>query len=151
MASSALSEIILFVTVLIIAAFIAGVLLTSTYKISLGINDKSEILSKKLSQDFVIANDPLSIPRDSTLGITTLYIKNTGDSPIPLSKTTCTVLIDGSVVPINNTENYNNPGSNVLYPGDVGIINVSYNVSGYHKIRVILYSGVSREIIGYIT
>ncbi|ADG13759.1 flagellin [Methanocaldococcus infernus ME] len=150
MASSALSEIILFVTVLIIAAFVAGVLLTSSYKISIGIGEKTDVLSEKLSQDFEIVNDPSNIPRDSNLGITTLYIKNTGNTQLPITKNSYTVIIDGLVVPIENVDNYNNPGSNVLYPGDVGIINVSYNNSGYHKIKVVLYSGLSREIIGYI-
>lgn len=54
LASSAMSEIVMFVAVLLIAAFVAGILTTSTYKISLNINKKGDALATKLSQDFEI-------------------------------------------------------------------------------------------------
>ncbi|ENN95832.1 flagellin [Methanocaldococcus villosus KIN24-T80] len=151
MASSGLSEIIMFVAVLLIAAFVVGVLTTSTYKISLNIGKKTDSFSEKLAQDFEIINDPAKIPRDPNLGIITLYIKNTGKKPIIFTPDSFTVIIDGNIVKIYNISQLSNPGSEELYPGDVGELNVSYNESRYHRIKVVLYSGVSRVIEGYIS
>ncbi|CAB3288809.1 Putative flagella-related protein G [Methanocaldococcus lauensis] len=151
MASSALSEIIMFVAVLLIAAFVTGILTTSTYKISIGIDKKGDELSTKLSQDFEIINDPGKIIRNSESGITYLYIKNTGKDPILFTNDSFTVVIDGNIVIINDTEQLTTPGSNVLYPGDVGEIIVNYNETGYHRIKIISYTGISRIIKGYIS
>ncbi len=147
MASNALSEIVLFVAVLLIAGLVVSVLMVSSYKISLNLEKKGNSLAEKLSQDFIIANDPNSIPRDPTLGITTLYIKNTGKDPIIMSTSTFTVVIDGNIVQITGVS----PDNQYLYPGQVGIINVSYNTSGWHRIRVVSDVGITIEIIGYIT
>ncbi|WP_423793317.1 flagellar protein G [Methanocaldococcus indicus] len=146
MASSAVSEILLFVAVLLIAGLVVSVLTVSSYKISLSLEKKSDSISNKLAQDFEIINDPADIPRNPTLGITTIYIKNTGKEPIIFTNTTFNVIIDGNIVSITDIS----PTTGILYPEEVGTINVSYNETGYHKIRVVSSSGVSREIIGYI-
>ncbi|GEM_PF-2463414 len=146
-----MSEIVMFVAVLLIAAFVTGILTTSTYKISINIGKKGDALATKLSQDFEIINDPGNITRNSSAGITIIYIKNTGKDPIIFTNDTFTVIIDGNIVGINNTKQITTPGSNVLYPGDVGEIDVNYNESGYHKIKVVSDSGISRVIRGYIS
>ncbi|WP_048196645.1 flagellar protein G [Methanocaldococcus vulcanius] len=151
MASSAMSEIIMFVAVLLIAAFVAGILTTSTYKISLNIDKKSDALSTKLSQDFEIINDPGEIIRNPSAGVIYLYIKNTGKDPIVFTNTSFTVIVDGNIVGINNTYDLTDPGDNVLSPGDVGEIVAKYNETGYHRIRVVSESGISRTIKGYIS
>ncbi|WP_048201996.1 flagellar protein G [Methanocaldococcus bathoardescens] len=151
MASNAMSEIVMFVAVLLIAAFVAGILTTSTYKISINIGKKGDALATKLSQDFEIINDPGNITRNSSAGITIIYIKNTGKDPIIFTNDTFTVIIDGNIVGINTTKQLTTPGSNVLYPGDVGEIDVNYNETGYHKIKVVSDSGISRVIRGFIS
>jgi len=151
LASSAMSEIVMFVAVLLIAAFVAGILTTSTYKISLNINKKGDALATKLSQDFEIINDPGDIVRNSSAGTIALYIKNTGKDPIIFTNDSFTVIIDGSIVEINTTNQLTSPGSNILSPGDVGEIVVNYNETGYHRIKVISECGISRIIRGYIS
>lgn len=146
-----MSEIVMFVAVLLIAAFVAGILTTSTYKISINIGKKGDALATKLSQDFEIINDPGNITRNSSAGITIIYIKNTGKDPIIFTNDTFTVIIDGNIVGINTTKQLTTPGSNVLYPGDVGEIDVNYNETGYHKIKVVSDSGISRVIRGFIS
>ncbi|AIJ05852.1 flagella protein G [Methanocaldococcus bathoardescens] len=141
----------MFVAVLLIAAFVAGILTTSTYKISINIGKKGDALATKLSQDFEIINDPGNITRNSSAGITIIYIKNTGKDPIIFTNDTFTVIIDGNIVGINTTKQLTTPGSNVLYPGDVGEIDVNYNETGYHKIKVVSDSGISRVIRGFIS
>lgn len=149
MASNVFSEIIIFVSVLIITAAVSGNLVTITHKLSLGINNKGEILSSKLSQDFEIINDPANVPRNSTTGITTLYIKNTGKTRIPYTSNVFTVIIDGDIKAINSTEDLNDING-VLDPSEVGKINVNYNNSGYHKIKVVSERGVTRTLMAEI-
>ncbi|XRP96345.1 flagellar protein G [Methanocaldococcus sp. 16A] len=151
MASNAMSEIVMFVAVLLIAAFVAGILTTSTYKISINIGKKGDALATKLSQDFEIINDPGNITRNASAGTTLLYIKNTGKDPIIFTNSSFTVIIDGNIVKINTTNQLTTPGINVLYPGDVGEIVVNYNETGYHRIKVISDSGISRIIKGRIS
>jgi len=146
MASNIFSEMILFVSVLIIAAAVSGILATTTYEISLGINNKGDVLYSRLSQDFEIINDPENIPRDNSTGTILIYVKNTGKSPIAFKKDVLTVMIDGDVVPIVSTEVINNETLDVLYPSMVGSINVSYNNTGYHVIKVITESGIVRSL-----
>ncbi|GBF36085.1 flagellar protein G [Methanofervidicoccus abyssi] len=150
MASNIFSEMILFVSVLIIAAAVTGILVTTTHEISLGINDKGDLLSSRLSQDFEIINDPENVPRDVSTGTILIYIKNTGKSPITFNKDVLTVMIDGDVVPIISTEVIGNETLEVLYPSMVGSINVSYNNTGYHVIKVITDSGIIRSLKVYI-
>lgn len=150
MASNVFSEMLLFVSVLIIAAAVSGILATTTHEISLGINTKGDILSSKLSQDFEIINDPENIPRDNSTGTILIYIKNTGKSPIAFSKDVVTVMIDGNIIPIESTEVINDGSLDVLHPSMVGMINVSYNNTGYHIIKVITESGIVRSLKVYI-
>ena len=149
MASNVFSEMILFITVVIITAAVSGILATTVYQISLGINNKGDVLSSKLSQDFEIINDPISVPRDPSTGTVLIYIKNTGKSPIVLDKKTVAVMIDGYMVPIVSTKVINNEMSKTLHPSMVGCINVSYNETGYHVIKVVTESGM-RELKAYI-
>lgn len=149
MASNVFSELIIFVSVLIITAAVSGNLVTITHKLSLGINNKGEILSSKLSQDFEIINDPANVPRNSTTGITTLYVKNTGKTQIPFNGNVFTVIIDGDIKNIDSTADLNDLNG-VLDPSEVGKIDVSYNNTGYHKIKVISEQGVTRTLMAEI-
>lgn len=149
LASNVFSEIIIFVSVLIITAAVAGILATSTHKISLGISSKGDTLSTQLSQDFEIINDPGYIHRNSTSGISTIYIKNTGKIQIPIQSDTLTAIIDGQICDISDTSIINGAGS-VLSPSEVGQIEISYNETGFHKIKIVSEQGISRTITGNV-
>ncbi|ABR54876.1 flagella protein G [Methanococcus vannielii SB] len=149
MASNVFSEIIIFVSVLIITAAVAGLLATSTHKISLGISSKGDTLSTQLSQDFEIINDPGKIPRDSVKGESTIYVKNTGKNPFSINPDVISVMINGEIMSISNSAVFQSSRT-VLRPSEVGEINITYNNSGYHTIRVISEQGVSRTLKGKI-
>ena len=146
MASNVFSELIIFVSVLIIAAAVSGILATTTHELSLGLNSKGDILYSKLTRDFEIINDPDNIPWNQTTGVVSIYVKNTGKSPISFSKDVLTVIIDGDVVNISSTSVVNSEVSDVIYPSMVGKLDVEYNVSGYHTIKVISEYGITRTL-----
>ncbi len=146
MASSVFSELILFVSVLIIAAAVSGLLATTTHKLSLGINYKGDLMSSKLSQDFEIINDPADTFVNQTTNTVPIYVKNTGKTPIIFNKNSMTVLIDGTIETINSTEVLNNLTSEVLEPSNVGEMDVCYNTTGYHRIKVVSENGVARTL-----
>ena len=147
MASNIFSELIIFVSVLIIAAAVSGILATTTHELSLGISSKGNILSSKLTQDFEIINDPDNIPWNQTTGEISIYIKNIGESPISFNEDVLTVIIDGNVANISSTSIVNGDGvSDIIYPSMVGKLNVKYNISGYHTIKVISEYGIIRTL-----
>jgi flagellar protein FlaG len=146
MASNVFSEMILFVSVLIIAAAVSGLLATTTHKLSLGINYKGDIVSSKLSQDFEIINDPACTPLNQTSGTFPVYIKNTGKTPFTFNKNTMTVIVDGNIQAIDSTSVIDNLTSEVLEPSEVGKIVVYYNTTGYHRVKVISENGVARTL-----
>ena len=59
-------------------------------------------------------------------------------------------MIDGDVVPIVSTKVINDESLEVLYPSMVGSINVSYNNTGYHVVKVITEGGIIRSLKVYI-
>ncbi|MBP2172363.1 flagellin [Methanococcus voltae] len=149
MASNVFSEIILFVSVLIITAAVSGILATSTHKISLGLEQRGDALSSQLTKDFEIINDPGYVLKNAT-DTTMIYLKNTGKSPITFDKEVISVLVDGNPVEISNTYVEGDSSVRVLGSSKVGKLHITYNTSGYHRFKVVTSEGIARTFTGEI-
>lgn len=148
MASSAVSELVLFIASLIIASIVAGGLYMVTQDISNGINVRGRDLAYNLRVNFEIINDPENIPVSG--GAYLFYVKNIGEVPFVFDNTSVVVFIDGNMIPPANLTftNLDNSGSNQLYPYDVGEIQVNTTLSsGYHKITVVIQTGKRKSLI----
>ncbi len=149
MASNVASELILFITSLLVAGMVAGGLYVVTQDISDGITVRGKDLAYNLRLNFEIINDPENIPTDNT-GAYIFYIKNIGKVPFTFESNSIIIFIDGNMIPSSNLTfvNLNNPTSNQLYPYDVGEIHVAtFLSSGYHRIVVVLSNGKQRALI----
>ncbi|ABR55854.1 flagellar protein G [Methanococcus aeolicus] len=146
MASNTFSEIIMFVVVLIIAASVSGILVANTHQISLGMATKGEVISSKLSNIFEIINDPENIPRNESTGIISIYIKNTGKTPFVFNSGVTTVLIDGDIKTINYMTAISSASNEMLDPSKIGRIDVEYNTTGYHRLKVVSEYGGARTL-----
>ncbi len=136
-------HIIFFVAAIILASSISAMLVTTVQKVSIGIKVQGENLENKIATDFLIVNDPVNIPVNNSVVPPeyTFYIKNTGTKSILMTKSTLTVLIDGSVV---SGTNLRLDPDGELKPGYLGKIFVRTNLTaGDHKLTVILESGQS--------
>jgi len=139
MAGESASHIILFITTVLLASSVSAVTFVTVQKMTIDFEFRGKAISEYLATDFEIINDPSMIPQIN--GAYVFYIKNTGDTIIPFTNETITVLIDGSAVYNFTTNVYS------LKPGDVGEIRVYTALSvGDHRITVVLHNGISKSL-----
>ncbi len=142
MSGESAAQLILFITAVLIATSVSAVMVVTIKQIAIGIKDQGDYLKSAISTNFEIINDPLNIPTTTVGGNTAyvFYVKNIGESPFPFTNSTISVLIDGNIIPPSNITT----SPLVLYPGQVGEIDVVTNLSsGNHRITVILSNGIS--------
>ena len=131
--STSATHIIFFIASVVIAGGFIGVAASVIVNITNGIQDRGNMISKQLSEDFEIINDPQRMTNNPVI----FYLKNTGK--IALSTQDITVLIDG--IAINSTTDYNNS----WLPGDTITLTAYANLSsGSHVAKIVLDDGFSK-------
>jgi len=145
MASSVVSELVLFIVSLLVAGMVAGGLYVVTQDLSDGIVVKGRAVSTDLRTDFEIINDPEHIPYASASGSYIFYVRNTGKTSFSFDSNSVVVMIDGNLIPPANLT-FDPSGS--LAPYEVGKIYVQTSLSpGYHKVAVVIETGKQRSLI----
>jgi len=138
-AGTSATQMIFFITSVIIALGVVGALFLNVQSISTAATVGSKTFSQQLRTDITIINDPEKIPYGASNY--TFYVKNTGKED--LSTQYITVLIDGSLVPDGNLNKTILNGDAVWMPGDVLQINATVSIDiGSHSLRVITENGV---------
>ena len=139
-ASGASTQLIFFISALIVATAVVSVAANGVYKITNGIDQKSENVEKDLLTDISIINDPDEIPNDPVR----IYVKNVGKTV--LSQNYITVILDGIVVTdytltlSGNTSSYWDPASMLT-------ISIDENLTeGDHSVQVTTENGVSDKL-----
>jgi flagellar protein FlaG len=139
-AGTSATQMIFFITSVIIAMGVVGALFLNIQSISTAATMGSKTFSGQLRTDITVINDPEIIPNSSG-AIYTFYVKNTGKED--LSTQYITVLIDGSLVPDGNLNKTILNGDAVWMPGDVLQINATVSIDpGSHSLRVITENGI---------
>ncbi|ASJ04850.1 MULTISPECIES: flagellar protein G [Thermococcus] len=145
MASSVVSELVLFIVSLLVAGMVAGGLYVVTQDISGGIITKGQDVAESLRTNFEIINDPENIPVSGSSYV--FYIRNTGKDSFSFDPNSVVVMIDGSIIP---PANLTFDPSGVLAPYEVGKIYVPtafISSSGYHKITVVIETGKRKSLV----
>lgn len=138
-AGTSATQMIFFITSVIIALGVVGALFMNIQSISTAATMGSKTFSGQLRTDITVINDPEIIPNSS--GIYTFYVKNTGKED--LSTQYITVIIDGSLVPDGNLNKTILNGDAMWIPGDVLKINTTVSIDpGSHSLRVITENGI---------
>lgn len=103
MASTSVSSLILFIAAIILAASVAGTMVTTVDDISNSIADNSEEAAQSIDTDVTIISDPDSgaIYNDSNDTVTVL-VKNTGSRTLDASADELDVLLDGQYLAPEN-------------------------------------------------
>lgn len=139
-AGASATQMIFFITSVIIALGVVGALFLNVQSISSAATIGSKTLSEQLKTDITVINDPENIPYADTNNYT-FYVKNTGKED--LSTQYITVLIDGSLVPDGNLNKTILNGDAMWIPGDVLQINATVSLgAGSHNLRVITENGI---------
>ena len=92
------SHLIIFIASIVVAAGVAGTLVTQVDRVSTSITDQSEGIEERIDTDIRIISDtgePGSI-YDSGSDELTLYVKNTGETELHTERNELDVLIEGS-------------------------------------------------------
>ena len=139
-ASGASTQLIFFISALIVATAVVAVAANGVSKITNGIDQKSDSVEKDLLTDISIINDPDEIPNDPVR----IYVKNVGKTV--LNQNYITVMLDGIAV-TNYTLTLS--GSTLSYwdPASMLTISIGQNLAeGDHSVQVTTENGVSDKL-----
>lgn len=99
MSSESISSLILFIAAMLVAAAVAGTLVTTVTDVSGSIDTHSDGVTEKIDTDFEIISDPGSEAiYDDTSGTVTVLVKNTGETTFASDGTDLDLLVNGRYV-----------------------------------------------------
>ncbi len=147
-AGASATQIIFFITSVIIALGVVGGIFMNIQSISSAVTLGSRTFSEQLKTDITVINDPEMIPY--SYNNYTFYVKNTGKEDLYTNY--ITVLIDGAIVSESNLNKTVTGGGSMWRTGDVLSINATIAplTSGGHSLRVITENGVE-DYFDFIT
>ena len=94
------SHLIIFIASIVVAAGVAGTLVTQVDRVSTSISDQSEAAEERIDTDIQIISDTGSdaIYDNNDNGNLTLYVKNTGGTELTPEAGSIDLLVDGSFI-----------------------------------------------------
>lgn len=139
MAGASVSEMILFIAALVVAASVAGTLTTQVDRVSDSLSARSLDVSNEIRADVTVISDSGAQVYDRNgNGNVTLYVRNTGSSDLPADPGSVDVLFDGA---------YQSEVSVTVVSGGPGwsrggVVRVSFQPSsvpsGDHRVKLIV-------------
>jgi flagellar protein FlaG len=96
-ASASVSELVIFIAAISVAAGVSGALVTTVGGITDSLDDRGASVSAAIETDVEIISDPGSGALYDA-GTVRLLVKNTGERPLPADATGIEVLVDGRYV-----------------------------------------------------
>lgn len=133
------SHLVIFIASIVVAAGVAGTLVTQVDRVSQSIAEQSEGVEERIDTDIRIISDTGSGESiyDSETGNLTLYVKNTGDSELRTDVDAIDVLVEGSFKPPKRITRVNSGEETVWPPGSVVEIAVeSVDIDGATRVVV---------------
>lgn len=138
-AGASATQLVFFITSVIIALSVVGGLFMNIQSISSAAIFGSKTLSEQLKTDITIINDPEMIPNSGD--VYTFYVKNTGKEELGIQY--INVIIDGTIVTDSNLNKTILEGDPMWLTGDILKINATASIeAGSHKLRVITENGI---------
>lgn len=139
-AGTSATEMVFFITSVIIALSVVGAIFLNVQSVSTAAIISSKTLTGQLKTDITVINDP-EYTRYSS-GNYTFYIKNTGAEEIQTEY--INVIIDGTLISDSNLEKTIIGTSQTWLTGDVLKINATTSqlAGGSHNLRVITANGI---------
>lgn len=139
MASTSVSSMILFIAAMLIAASVAGTLVTSVGDVSGSIDARSADAAETIDTEIDVISDPGSdAVYDDGTNTVTLLVKNTGNGRLPADAGKPDVLVDGQYVTESDRSLSVVSGSDWM-PGDVVRLELTVNLDpGEHRVVVVI-------------
>ncbi len=132
-AGDAISTLILFIAVISISVGIVIAFQQFVTQTQVGLENQQDILSNKLNTQYIISN----IIYDSSVNITTLYVKNTGNTQLDVNS--LSFFIADEYITSATIVNANTGGTiRIFSPQDTILVNSSIDLPlGVYEVRVI--------------
>ncbi len=135
-ASGASTQLIFFVSAIMVASAVVAVAANGVYGITSGINQKSDNIEKEMLTNIAIINDPTNVPNDPVR----IYAKNLGNTV--LNQNYITVMLDGMVV-TDYTLSLSGNTSSFWDPSSVISITIDQTLtSGDHTVTITTENGI---------
>ncbi|MDH3365490.1 MAG: hypothetical protein OEM29_05760 [Thermoplasmata archaeon] len=136
-ASGGATELIFFVSAVIVATAVVAVAANGIYELTDGINDRGEQMNEEMSTHIVIINDASAMPNDPLL----IYVQNVGSTS--LNHNYISVMLDGVVI-TDYTLSLSGNRTSFWDPASLLTISIDTNLSsGDHTVQVTTENGVS--------
>jgi flagellar protein FlaG len=148
MAGSSVSSLILFIAAMLIAASVAGAMVTNVAQVSNAIDTRSVDAEKRIDTEIEVISDPgSSAVYDDGNGTVSVLVKNTGETSLPAEPGKVDVLVDGRYVQASSQMFYVLDGTQ-WKPGTVVRLEIDRSLSpGEH--RVVLVINGDREVFTF--
>jgi flagellar protein FlaG len=139
-ASAGSTQLIFFVSAIIVSAIVVAVASQSVYKLTSGIDERSDAINEQMSTDIQIINDPTNVPNDPVL----IYVKNIGGTT--LNQNYISVVLDGVVV---TGHTLSLSGNRTAFWDPLSILTISIDqdlASGDHTVTVVTENGIKDQM-----
>ena len=140
MASASISELIMFIAAVTVAAGVATTLTLNVADISHSLDQQSLDFAADIDTDIVIISDAGSVDSmyDGSSTVT-LLVKNTGERTLQADTTAVDILVDGRYVVPDDVQNKRDGGSTEWKRGDVVEITITSTLDpGVHRVTVLV-------------
>ena len=134
------TQLIFFVSAIIVATAVVAVAANSVYDLATGIGDRGDQIQDEMSTTIEIINDASTIPNDPVL----IYVQNQGSTTI--NQNYILVILDGIAV---SEYNLTLTGNTTSYWDPASILTISIDTSlssGDHTVMVTTGNGVSDKL-----
>ncbi|MFO7925825.1 MAG: flagellin [Halobacteriota archaeon] len=139
MSSVSASHLVIFIVSIVVAAGVAGTLVTEVDRVSTSIADQSEGVEERIDTDIQIISDTGSPDAvyDAGANELTLYVKNTGRTELRPDPEAVDVLIEGSFTTPESVARADGSGSDRWPAGSVVEVTVTgVDISGETRVTV---------------
>ncbi len=131
------SHLVIFIASIVVAAGVAGTLVTQVDRVSTSIVDQSDEVEAQIDTEIRIVSDPGSPESIYDGEDLTVYIKNTGDQDLEIGPGTVDVLIEGSFNEPDDVERVDDSDATIWDPGTVIEVTVEEaDVEGETRVSV---------------
>ena len=129
------SRVLYFITTVIIASLVSGIIVAVSRDTTLSLCNREERIQNQLDLDFILINDPYHIPLSGNGNFRLFYLKNIGEKKFFATNDTFQLFINGDLI---SNENYNFSISE-LECGKVSTLYIASSEITYgdHSLRII--------------
>jgi len=148
MASSSVSSLILFIAAMLIAASVAGTMVTNVAQVSDAIDSRSVNAEQRIDTEVEVISDPgSSAVYDDGSTTVSVLVKNTGSNTLPAEPGKVDVLVDGEYVQ-SSSQDFTVLEGSKWRSGTVVRLEIDRSLSGGEH-RVVLVVNGDREVFTF--